>query len=238
MINAILGGNNVDADETLHRKVQKRVEDFIEKTTGVQTLVQMKGLVGMVREFGYVPQDEILDEFGYKKIYNDELLKTVKKREEKIRNGELESKDFVLKNAILFLEKLHQAGIKLYLASGTDDEDVKHEARVLGYDKFFEGGIFGAVNDINREAKKEVLDRILNEIGAESVERIVTFGDGPVEIRETVKRGGMTVGVASDEVKRYGLNEYKRSRLIKAGADVIIPDFSQMQALLELLKIK
>ena len=68
--------------------------------------------------------------------------------------------------------------------------------------------------------------------------QVVTFGDGPVEIRETKKAGGLTVGVATDEVRRYGLNEKKRSRLIKAGADIIIPDFTQANQLLKLLNIK
>ncbi|MDO8951767.1 MAG: hypothetical protein Q7U86_04025, partial [Draconibacterium sp.] len=61
---------------------------------------------------------------------------------------------------------------------------------------------------------------------------------GPVEIRETRKRGGLTIGIASNEMKRYSLNESKRSRLIKAGADIIIPDYSQLPKLLNLLNIK
>ena len=109
---------------------------------------------------------------------------------------------------------------------------------VLGYDHLFEGRIYGAVGDINKEAKKIVLDRILDTIGESASGKVVTFGDGPVEIRETNKRGGITIGVASNELRRYGLNENKRTRLIKAGADVIIPDFSQISQLLELLNIK
>ncbi len=57
-------------------------------------------------------------------------------------------------------------------------------------------------------------------------------------MRETQKRGGMTVGIASNELRRYGLNQSKRTRLIKAGADIIVPDFSQADRLLELLNIK
>ena len=94
------------------------------------------------------------------------------------------------------------------------------------------------MGDINKEAKKIVLDRILDNIGASTSGKVVTFGDGPVEIRETNKRGGITIGVASTELRRYGLNESKRTRLIKAGADVIIPDFSQISQLLDLLNIK
>ena len=54
-------------------------------------------------------------------------------------------------------------------------------------------------------------------------------------MRETHKRGGYAVGVASDEVRRYGWNDAKRRRLIEAGADIIIPDFSQHERLLALL---
>ena len=237
MMKAVLGNLYQDADEALYHKVQTRVADFIDKTTGIQTLVQMKGLVELVIEFGCVPENEILDEFGYKQIYNEELLLMVKEREKKIARGELSLEDFTLKNSVLLLEKLHKAGVKLTLASGTDEEDVKNEARILGYDHLFEGRIYGAVGDVNKEAKKIVLDRILDKIGKSGTGQMVVFGDGPVEIRETYKRGGVTVGIASNEMKRHSLNESKRTRLIKAGADIIIPDFSQLPLLLKLLNI-
>jgi rfaE bifunctional protein kinase chain/domain len=237
MMKAILGEHFQDADEALYHKVHTRVIDFVDKTTGIQTLVQMKGLVELVKEFGLVPEARILDEFGYKEIYNKELLAMVKEREAKLLRGELAVEDFTLKNAVSLLEKLHKAGVTLYLASGTDEEDVKNEARILGYDHLFEGGIYGAVGDVTKEAKKIVLDRILNDIGDAKTGQLVAFGDGPVEIRETRKRGGATIGIASNEVKRHSLNESKRSRLIKAGADVIIPDFSQLPKLLQLLNV-
>ena len=237
MIKAILGDNYHDADESLYQKVKTRVAEFIDKTTGIQTLVQMKGLIELIREFGCVPEEKILDEFKYKQIYNDELLIIVKKREKKFSQGELSLDDFTLKNAVLFLQELHDAGIKLYLVSGTDEEDLKSEARVLGYDHLFEGRIYGAVGDINKEAKKMVLDRILDSIGESAFDKVVTFGDGPVEIRETRKKGGIAIGIASSELRRYGLNESKRTRLIKAGADVIIPDFSQLTQLFAFLNI-
>ena len=237
MVKAILGKNHKDADDTLYHKVESRVAEYIDKTTGIQTLSQMQGLIVLVREFGRVPEEEILDIFGYKKIYNDELLLMVKERELKLRRGELSLEDFTVKNSVAFVTRLYQAGVKLYLASGTDVEDVKSEAKALGYEYLFEGRIYGAVGDINKEAKKIVLDRILDSIGSAESGQIITFGDGPVEIRETHKRDGITVGLASNEQRRYGLNAHKRTRLIKAGADIVIPDFSQMGELLELLGI-
>ncbi|SHF23296.1 rfaE bifunctional protein, domain I [Mariniphaga anaerophila] len=238
MMKAILGEHFQDADEALYHKVQNRVVDFIDKTTGIQTLVQMKGLVDLVKEFDLVPESEILDEFGYKKIYNDDLLKMVRVREAKLSRNELSLEDVTLKNAVKLLETLHKAGVTLYLASGTDEEDVKNEARILGYAHLFTGGIYGAVGDVTKEAKKMVLDRILNDIGDAGNSQVAAFGDGPVEIRETRKRGGVTIGIASNEVKRHSLNESKRSRLIKAGADIVIPDFSQLPKLLQVLNIQ
>ncbi len=237
MIKAILGDKFFNPDEILYLKVQERVHEFIDMTTGIQTLAQMKGLLDLIREFSYVPEEEMLDEYGYKEIYNEELMGMVRERGKKIMRNELSAEDFTMKNAVLFLQKLYDKGIKLYLASGTDTGDVKNEASILGYDHLFEGRIYGAVGDVSNEAKRIVLDRILNTIGESGSDRIATFGDGPVEIRETRKRGGITIGIASNEVKRFGLNVNKRSRLIKAGADIIVPDFSQYPQLLSLLNI-
>lgn len=238
MVKAVLGKKYHHAGETLYRKVRDRVDEYIDQTTGIQTLAQMKGLLAIIREFGCVPEEEMLDEYGYKKIYNDELLLMVKARENKFRNGELALEDFTIKNAVPFLQNLRDAGIELYLASGTDEEDVKREAEVLGYARLFDGRIYGAVGDITKEAKKIVLDRILDTIGESASGKVVTFGDGPVEMRETRKRGGISIGIASNELKRFSLNEHKRTRLIKAGADVIVPDFAQVNQLLTLLNVK
>jgi rfaE bifunctional protein kinase chain/domain len=235
MLRAILGRSEREVDESFYNHVLASVRDYIDKTTGIQTLAQMKGLVNMVRQFKCVPEEEILDEFGYKELYNEELLRMVRKRIRKLEEGELSVEDFTIKNVMDFLRALHEKGMMLYLASGTDQEDVEREAEVLGCRAFFADRIYGAVGSVTKEAKRIVLERILSDIGQRQPERIITFGDGPVEIRETHKNGGYTVGVASNEIRRYGLNPSKRKRLIEAGADLIIPDYCQMKCLLELL---
>jgi len=236
MVRAILGDLYDSADEGLYHRVVGRVRAFIDQTTGVQTLAQMQGLVRIVREMGFVPDEDILDMHGYKAIYNRGLMAMVRQRVARLEKGELNSADFAMKNAIAFLSALHRAGVTLFLASGTDEADVIHEAEAMGHAALFEGRIFGAVGDVSKEAKRLVLERILAEVG-DIHGRVVTFGDGPVEVRETHVRGGLAVGVASDEVRRFDLNQSKRSRLIRAGASVIIPDFSQMSQLLDLLGI-
>jgi len=230
-LRAILGESYATAEEGVYSRVVQRVRQYIQRSTGIETIRQMQALADMVNELGYVPDDDILDAYGYKKLYLEELMKTVNSRLEKLDRNELDVSDFSVKGALVMLEELRRRGVKLYLASGTDHEDVVREASKLGYAELFNGGIFGASGRIDRDVKKEVVNRILTENDLAGA-GLVCFGDGPVELRETKKRGGVAVGVASDEVRRYGLNLAKRARLIRAGADLVVPDFGQAQVLL------
>ncbi len=236
MVRAILGERIGEVSKETFDRITAIARRFIDRTTGIQTLVQMQGLVKIVHECGYVPADRILDEAGYKRVYNEQLLEMVRWRIRKLERGELESGDFQIRNAAAMLKALHARGVKLYLASGTDEQDVVAEARAMGYADLFEGRIFGAVGDVNVEAKKVVLERIIRENGLSGHE-FVTFGDGPVEMRETRKRGGICVGLCSDEVRRFGMNPAKRGRLIRGGAGLLIPDFSQLPQLMRLLQL-
>ena len=235
MIRAILGERYASADETLYHRVVRRVRDYIDKSTGIETLVQMEALADMVREFGVVPPEGILDTARYKAIYNDALMAVVDGRLAKFRRGELDIDDVTVKGAVPFLRALRDLGVRLYLASGTDEDDVRREAKALGYADLFDGGIYGAVDRAQAHAKRRVIQRILNGNGLDG-SRLAVFGDGPVELREARKRQGAAVGVASDEVRRYGLHPGKRARLIKAGAHLVIPDYSQAGRLLALMR--
>jgi len=230
----ILGDKFRACDESIYNKVVERVRDYIDKSTGAQTIIQMEALVEMVKEFGFVPQEKILDKFGYKKIYNDDLMKLVSKRIEKLKKRELDAADYTIKGAINFIDTLYKSGVKLYLASGTDKEDTFSEVKILGYEKYFGDRIYGSLSDITKYSKKLLTERIIRENNLSGPE-LACFGDGPVEIRETKKHNGIAIGVASDEVRRFGLNPEKRKRLIEAGADLIIPDYSQAEKLLSYL---
>jgi len=188
----------------------------------------------MVKEFGIVRADKILDKFGYKEIYNNALMELVSRRIEKFKRGELDINDYTIKGALDFLEALRQRGIKLYLASGTDRQDVIAESESLGYAELFDGGVYGSVGDIAKYSKKMVIEKIMVENNLQGPE-LAVFGDGPVELRECRKRDGIAVGIASDEIRRHGLSTEKRTRLVKAGAHVIVPDFSQHETLIKLL---
>lgn len=234
MMKAILGDFYDTIDQAGFTKTQRKVQEFIHKTTGIQTIYQMEGLVNMVREAGYVPQDQILDKFQYKQIYNDALMKLVNKRMTKLQAGELNWEDYTMKGAVAFLNALKERGVVMYLASGTDVDDVRHEATVLGYADLFDGGIYGALREYTKFSKKMIIEQIIRDNNLNGNE-LVVFGDGPDEIREGRRFGGISVGITSNEVQRHGHNFDKRPRLVKAGAQLIIPDFSQYRKLVNLL---
>ena len=234
MIKAILGDQFQTADSALFDTVQRRVQEFVEQSTGIQTILQMDGLVEMVAEFGIVPEAQRLDAFGYKAVYNEALMQMVDGRTARIARGELAPGDFIMKGTVEFLGALRERGVTLFLASGTDEADVVREAEALGYASLFDGGIFGAKPGSRADSKEAVIRDIIAGIGrrgdsgagAQVISTMVA-GDGPVEIRLARRHGGLALGVASHEERRFGLNESKRRRVIRAGAHAVVPDFSQ-----------
>ncbi len=235
MMQAIIGDNDISDEQ--RQRVHQRVLQFIDDTTGIQTLVQMQGLVALVNEFGFISRQDIRDEHGYKEIYNDALMAVVNQRSEQLKDGTLQSEDFAIVGAHQFLQHCYDSGITLYLASGTDEADVIEEAQAMGYVDLFEGRIYGAVGDVTKEAKRMVMQRIVNDIGQENASQVLAIGDGPVEIREMRQRGGIAIGIASDEIKRSGLNPAKRTRLIRAGAHAIINDYTDFDQLCQFLQL-
>ncbi len=235
-LEAILGNYT----ETVSREELSRIEDatgeMIEKTTGIQTIIQMHHLRDMVRSFGFVPEKNILTPLEYKDIYNQKLLKMVDARVSLFKQKMLNLNDLTIKGSIQFLKMLKSKDIPIYLASGTDQEDVRKEAAVLGYADFFNGGIFGSIGDTGNDPKKMVIETIVKEL-PENIKpsECYVFGDGPVEMREAAKRGFTRIGLVSDEKQRFGINTEKRSRLILGGAQALIPDFSWIPALSEYL---
>jgi len=236
-VRSILGDSYRAVSPEKLLSVKSAVAEMIEKTTGIQTITQMFYLRDMVREWGFVPEEKILSPAEYKNQYNNELMKLVNGRSGLFKKGLLDLNDLTIKGSVGFLERLRNAGVLLFLASGTDQDDVRKEAGLLGYSEYFNGGIYGSTGDPSSDPKKVVLEKIIRELPDNiSSGNCYVFGDGPVEMREAVKTGFTSVGVISDEKKRYGPDYRKRSRLILAGADYLIPDFSWSQILIDYLK--
>ena len=60
--------------------IEAAVYEYIDESTGLQTIIQMHHLVEMVKEFGRVPPERILDAQAYKRIYNGRLMQPVNDR--------------------------------------------------------------------------------------------------------------------------------------------------------------
>lgn len=204
------------------------VEDFVMRLNGRQTIYQMMQLAQEVEKRG----GHALEPLAYKHRYHDLLWKQVGERVESVRTGKTPRDEFTVPGTRKLLETLRSAGLPLFLASGTDLKYVRDEAAVLGVDGFFGEHIYGALDDYKKFSKGMIIQQILHDVAMPG-QQIVGFGDGFVEIEEIKKVGGLAIGVASNEDTRDGINAWKRRRLIQAGADLIIPDYRQLAALLE-----
>jgi phosphoglycolate phosphatase-like HAD superfamily hydrolase len=230
MVEMICAGAEVSAER--RAAIEAEVAEYIDRSTGILTIRQMEWLEEAVRRHGLARQVRSARE--YKAIYNERLLRPVRERLNRLEHGEIASDDLMIAGARRFLEALVAHGVTLYLASGSDHIYVIKEADALGLVPLFSGGIYGALDETEAHDKARIIQRILDEhrlCGSE----LLVVGDGPVEIREAKARGALALGVASDEVRRHGWNERKRQRLLRAGADLLIPDFTRGDELVQQL---
>jgi phosphoglycolate phosphatase-like HAD superfamily hydrolase len=135
----------------------------------------------------------------------------------------------------LLVERLVADGLCLVIASGTELADVRRESQILQIDRYFGERIFGPINNDPQFSKERVLRQLMADFGFQGQE-IASIGDGPAEIRAIKAVGGLAIGVASDEVHQDGrINALKRDHLLRAGADVIIPDYRDLPTVVRLI---
>jgi phosphoglycolate phosphatase-like HAD superfamily hydrolase len=206
------------------------VEDFVMRLNGRQTIYQMIRLAEEVRNRGGEP----LEPLAYKHRYHDLLMERIRSRLDALRTGSAWPEDWTVPGSHAFLEALRQRGMTLYLASGTDLKYVRQEAELLGLSGYFGEHIYGALDDYKSFSKQMIIERILTEHNLHG-EELLGFGDGFVEIEEVKRVGGVAVAVASDEMARRGVNAWKRDRLVRAGADIVIPEYRHAAELLRFL---
>ncbi len=188
------------------------MRDYIDKTTGIQTLVQMTGLVEMVaRVRRGARRPRCWTRRATRPSTTTSCSPWCGRRLAKLERGELSVEDYTLKGALAAARRRSpRRGWSCTSPAAPTSTTCAAEAEALGFARLFEGRIHGSIGDVKHEAKRVVLERILAEIGPKGLAGLVTFGDGPVEMRETRRRGGYCVGVASDEVRRFG-GEHGRS---------------------------
>jgi len=226
MVRILQDLNTGESEEDL-RKV---VDEFVWRLTGKETIYQMMALCDEITTRGGTP----LEPRVYKQQYLDLLWEEIKTRVEALRSGKASPEDHLVPGSRALLESLKARGIKMSLASGTDHAFVQDEANLLDVSKYFDGGVFGALDDLKAFSKAILIQRILSTAEFTGDE-LIGFGDGYVEIEEVKKAGGVTVGVATTEPECVVVDDWKRQRLIGVGADYIVPNYIEHQKLLDTL---
>lgn len=213
-------------------QLRQTLFDDIMRLNGKQTIYQMIQFTERVKERGGKAEEPL----WYKREYLRRLDERIRHRLEGVANGSMRRDDFLVFGARPLLEHLKARGLKLYLASGTDEPFVKHESELLDLTRYFGEHIYGAKDDYKTFSKKMVIEHILRE-NRIAGEQLLAFGDGYVEIENTKEVGGLAVAVASDEAHNGSgrMDEWKRQRLMGVGADVCIPDYRDAEALLKVL---
>ena len=210
----------------------RSVEEYVMRLNGKQTIYQMIQLADEVKKRGGAPREPL----EYKHEYHDLLWQRISGRVAALDQGTTPIESLTVPGSRELLEQLTLGQCPLYLASGTDLVFVQNEVRALGLDRFFGQHIYGAIDDYQNFSKKMVIERLVDQLQLEQG-ALIGFGDGFVEIQEVKRAGGVAVGVASDEKHRTGINSWKRERLIEAGADIIVPDYRDLDELLSLLGV-
>lgn len=206
------------------------VDQMIDETTGIQTIFQMQRLEEMVRSHGLVPENEVRTPVEYKKVYNDRLMEPVRARIAAMERGEKTVEDFTIRGARRFLDLISEKGVSMYVFSGTDRDDVRNEAKCLGVDQYFKE-IWGALPSVEEYSKEKIIREIITEHQLRGPQ-VLAIGDGPVELRNVKDAGGIALGICSDEKRGFGWDDSKRPRLLRAGADILVADFSEAEAII------
>jgi len=207
-----------------------RVEELIMRLNGKPAIHQMIAFNGLMAERG-LPTDHpeaLLDE------YHRRLLTVVEGRIATIADGSATPADWAVPGTHALLQSLRDAGVSLWLASGSLLEHVRREAELLDVARFFPDRLFAPSDATPDFSKRGVIERLLAEEGIDG-ERLAGIGDGTVETQEVGRTGGFAIGVASQPRGVAGEHPDKRRRLLEAGATVVIADYLKLGRLMEWL---
>ena len=196
------------------------VREFIYRLNGKQTIYQMMQLAEEVRRRGGTPEDPL----HYKHQYLDLLWQRIRHRVAALESGAAQPGEYLVPGSMELIRALKNRGLTLYLASGTDEAYMKREADLLGLTPYFDGGVFGALDDYTKFEKDILIRDIIHNAGIRG-EEFLAFGDGYVEIQNVKEVGGVAVGVATDEEECLTVDAWTRDRLAQVGADYIIPNY-------------
>ncbi len=202
------------------------IAKFIGENTGKPTIYQCISLADEITLRG----GKALDPQLYLDEYTRRLHERTRSRIAGLSDGSINPDSLIPPGGREFLQKLHDAGFELYLASGTNEEAVKREVGLLGLSSFFNENVYGSRSDDKFFTKATVIENMLKD-GLSGAE-LVGFGDGSVETKNVRAVGGYAVGMATNESRPgTGVDADKRQKLLESGANAIVPDYGDPERL-------
>lgn len=202
--------------------LDEMIESIVVGLNGKPTIVQMTRFAEEIAALGGRPATAA----DYAAEYQIRLLGMIRDRYDAIRSGRATAADWSVPGSDALLAALSKRGVLLVLASGTEVTHVRREADLLGLTSYFAEHLYAPEGDDPYFSKRAIIERLLRDHGFRGRE-LLGFGDGVVETEEVRRAGGVAVAVASAEPPDRGLNAWKRDRLVRAGADIVIPDFAE-----------
>jgi phosphoglycolate phosphatase-like HAD superfamily hydrolase len=200
------------------------VESIVVGLNGKPTIVQMTRFAEELAALGGRPATAA----DYAAEYQIRLLGMIRERYDALRSGRATPAEWSVPGSDALLAALRDRGVLLVLASGTEVTHVRREADLLGFTSYFSEHLYAPAGDDANFSKRAIVERLLRDHGLRGTE-LLGFGDGVVETEEVRRAGGVAVAVASAEPPERGLNAWKRERLVKAGADIVVADYSEQE---------
>lgn len=219
----------IAGDAPVSGTLEQEVRAYIDDSTGIQTIHQMKWLAEAVKRYGLNTKAPT-DPWELKAEYNRRLMEQVEVRRQGVARGIKKPEDYLMAGSLPFLDALKDHGIRIFIASGTDQADVQAEAEALGVAAYADA-VQGALPGMEDCAKEATIHRLIQEEGLQG-DALAVIGDGKVEIALGNAIGARTLGIASNEEARQGIDPVKKVRLEKVGAKKIAGDFLDLQPLL------
>ncbi|VTU01775.1 Haloacid dehalogenase domain protein hydrolase OS=Treponema azotonutricium (strain ATCC BAA-888 / DSM 13862 / ZAS-9) GN=TREAZ_1014 PE=4 SV=1: Hydrolase [Gemmataceae bacterium] len=235
---AVMVGMMVERLRTMGLLREPESEDW----AGIERLVMAKNGAPTIKQMDVFAEEvarrggPAVDAWECLRDYIDRLMAEVRGRWTALESGAARPAAWVVPNAHAILANLKARGVPTFVASGTEYDHVSTEANLLGVAPFFPTGINAPRDNDPSFGKGKVIHRVLKELGIRG-EELLGFGDGVVETSEVKRVGGVAVGVAScpEGTPRGTVQPEKRARLIAAGADLIVPDYSQQDGVIRWL---
>lgn len=155
-------------------------------------------------------------------------------RLEALRAGKEPPDQHLVPGARVLLEALEEQSLSMYLAGSTDQKLVPDEGRPLEVARYFEGGVYGTLDNYKSFSKRILIQRLIDSDTARGSE-FIRFGDSYVEIENIEEVGGAAVSVATAEPECLVEDEWRRRRLAGTGADVIIANYLECEGFQRIL---